>query len=622
MRNNFFKIIKYFLFFVSFLFLLSFFYYLNHKIVANEYKEEILSKFYDYSKEYKISHVDVYDTGRVEFEKSDGKKAFTIIPESFENMVIDMLLKKNINTRYIKGNKKTGVYKSITRFIKDYLFLILMVLIFSYYGRSSGIGSLMKYNTNQASSVTIKTRFSDVAGIDNFRRELEEIVDFLKNGEKYTSVGCNIPKGVLLCGEPGVGKTLLAKAVAGESQASFFFASGSEFVEMFVGLGASRVRDLFNKARASRPAIIFIDEIDAIGRKRRNSLHTNQEQESTLNELLNQMDGFGDSTGIIVIGATNLASVLDDALLRPGRFDRIIKIPKPDIKGRSEILSLVLKRIKVPHNIDIHKVASMTFGFSGADLTNLVNESLFILVRENKTFLTTQEVEKALEKIAFGISSNKKYDKLDKLRIARHEVCHAFMTYYYKNIIDEDFYKVTILSYGDALGFSSHFTNKERVSLTKEQIYATIDMLLAGRCGEEIFFGANHITTGASNDFEKATTYALAMIYQYGMTETNDKFVLLQEEGYVHLYSEQMKNESYLKAKEILQESYARVMKIIKENIDIIHKITYFLLQKETLYKHDLEDIINGFYNIGYGSCISINSKNLSPFDNFTLHIA
>ncbi|OED45747.1 hypothetical protein AB836_00200 [Rickettsiales bacterium (ex Bugula neritina AB1)] len=620
MNDNFIKILKYILFLFCFMSILSFFYYLNHKMVKNEYQEEILSKFYDYSKQYKLNNVNIYNNGRVEFEKVSGQKSFTTIPDSLEGNIIDMLLKKSINVRYIRGNQKSGLFQMINNFVKEFLFIILIMLIFSYYGRNSGIGNIMKYNTNKATSLSVKTRFSDVAGIDNFRRELEEIVDFLKNGSKYTSVGCNIPKGVLLCGSPGVGKTLLAKAVAGEAQASFFFASGSEFVEMFVGLGASRVRDLFTKARNSKPSIIFIDEIDAIGRKRKNTMHSNQEQESTLNELLNQMDGFGDSTGIIVIGATNLPSVLDDALLRPGRFDRIIQIPKPDIKGRSAILSLVLKRIKVPYNIDIHKIASMTFGFSGADITNLINEALFILVREKKHFLTNQEIEKAFEKIAFGISSHKKYDKLDKLRIARHEVCHAFMTYYYRSILDEEFYKVTILSYGDALGFSSHFANKERVSLTKEQIYATIDMLLAGRCGEELFFGEKKITTGASNDFEKATRYALAMIYKYGMTETNDKFVLL-EENFKDLYSDKMKNDSYITAKEILNESYKRVMKIIKKNIKIINKITYFLLQKETLYKHDIEAIINGSFNIGYGSCISIKVKDLSPFDTTVLNI-
>lgn len=442
-------------------------------------------------------------------------------------------------------------------------------------------------------SAKVNITFTDVAGLDEAKVEVMEIVDFLKNPKKYTALGGKIPKGALLIGPPGTGKTLLAKAMAGEAQVPFFSLSGSDFVEMFVGVGASRVRDLFKQAREKAPCIIFIDEIDAIGRARgRNAIMSNDERENTLNQLLVEMDGFGGDTGIIILAATNRPDVLDTALLRPGRFDRQISIDKPDVKGREAIFKVHLLPIKISEKLDVHKLAEQTPGFAGADIANVCNEAALIAARKDKAAVEMIDFQDAIDRVIGGLEKkNKIIAPHEKSIIAYHEAGHAicgwFLEYAYPLL------KVTIVPRGTAALGYAQYTPTEQYLYNTDQLMDQICMTLGGRAAEEIFFGK--ISTGAANDLQQITKIAYSMVTVYGMSEKvgNVSFYdPTQENTFTKPYSEETGKMIDEQVRFIIDEAYQRTLKLLTEKKPEVEKLAKELLDKEVLHKSDVEELI------------------------------
>ena len=441
-------------------------------------------------------------------------------------------------------------------------------------------------------------KFKDVAGIEEAKQELIEVVDFLKEPEKYKKIGATIPKGVLLLGAPGTGKTLLARAVAGEAAVPFFSISGSEFVEMFVGVGASRVRDLFNKARKAAPCIVFIDEIDAVGRKRGSGQGGgNDEREQTLNQLLVEMDGFSTEETIIVIAATNRAEILDRALMRPGRFDRQVVVDKPDIKGREAILHVHVKGKKLGKDVDLHTLAKKTPGFVGADLANLLNEAAILAAREHRDTILMEDLEEASEKVSIGPARKSRVTvEKEKHIVAYHEVGHAMIQTFYKDLVDP-VHKVTIVPRGmAALGYTMSLPTEDRYLRSKKEYLADIRGLLGGRAAEEVVFG--DITTGASNDIERATGIAHAMVTKLGMSE---KFgpVLLDATKEGDMFQNKIYGEETAKAiddeiRTIINEAYTEAKTLLKDNYEILDKVSKALLERETITGEELNILMAG----------------------------
>ena len=420
-----------------------------------------------------------------------------------------------------------------------------------------------------------------------------EIVDFLKNPKKYTNLGGKIPKGALLVGPPGTGKTLLAKAMAGEAQVPFFSLSGSDFVEMFVGVGASRVRDLFKQAREKAPCIIFIDEIDAIGRARgKNAMMSNDERESTLNQMLVEMDGFGTDTGIIVLAATNRPDVLDSALLRPGRFDRQISIDKPDLKGREDIFKVHLKPIKISKTLDIHKLAEQTPGFAGADIANVCNEAALIAARKNKEAVDMQDFQDAVDRVIGGLEKkNKIISPEEKKIIAFHEAGHAICGWFLEHAYP--LLKVTIVPRGTAALGYAQYTPKEQYLYNTDQLNDQICMTLGGRASEDIFFGK--ISTGAQNDLQQITRTAYAMVTVYGMNEKvgNVSFYDPQQENaFTKPYSDDTAKLIDYEVRHLIDSAYARTKKLLTDKKEEVEKLANALLEKEVLFQSDVEVLI------------------------------
>lgn len=442
-------------------------------------------------------------------------------------------------------------------------------------------------------STRVNVTFNDVAGLDEAKVEVMEIVDFLKNPKKYTALGGKIPKGALLVGPPGTGKTLLAKAVAGEAQVPFFSISGSDFVEMFVGVGASRVRDLFRQAREKAPCIVFIDEIDAIGRARgKNSMMSNDERESTLNQMLVEMDGFGGDTGIIVLAATNRPDVLDSALLRPGRFDRQIAIDVPDILGREKIFEVHLKRIKTSPDLDVKKLAAQTPGFAGAEIANICNEAALIAARKGKDVVEIQDFNDAIDRVIGGLEKkNKIISPEEKKVIAYHEAGHAVAGWYLEHA--HPLIKVTIVPRGvAALGYAQYLP-KEMYIRNTDHMLDDMCMTLGGRAVEELVFGK--ISTGALSDLQKVTKVAYAMVSVYGMNSRvgNISFYDPQNEnGFSKPYSEETGRIIDEEVKKIVDEAYERVKNLLRSKINEVTKIAEALLEKEVLFKDDMEALI------------------------------
>jgi AFG3 family protein len=477
------------------------------------------------------------------------------------------------------------------------LWILLMRKMGGGAGGGGGPGGIFNIGKSKATlfdkGTKVNITFADVAGLDEAKVEVMEIVDFLKNPKKYTNLGGKIPKGALLIGPPGTGKTLLAKAVAGEAQVPFFSLSGSDFVEMFVGVGASRVRDLFKQAREKAPCIIFIDEIDAIGRARgKNVMMSNDERESTLNQLLVEMDGFGTDVGIIVLAATNRPDVLDTALLRPGRFDRQISIDKPDLKGREAIFKVHLKPIKVSKTLDVHKLAEQTPGFAGADIANVCNEAALIAARKNKEAVDMQDFQDAVDRVIGGLEKKNKIISPDEKKIiAFHEAGHAICGWYLEHAYP--LLKVTIVPRGTAALGYAQYTPKEQYLYNTDQLNDQICMTLGGRASEDIFF--SKISTGAQNDLQQITRIAYSMVSVYGM---NDKvgnvsfYDPQQETSFTKPYSDETARMIDEEVRKLIDEAYLRTKKLLTEKKGDVEKLANALLDKEVLFQSDVEALI------------------------------
>ena len=443
-----------------------------------------------------------------------------------------------------------------------------------------------------------KTTFKDVAGLKEEKEEVKELIDFLKDPKKFQKLGARIPKGVLLVGPPGTGKTLLAKSVAGEANVPFYFISGSDFVELFVGVGASRVRDMFQQAKRNAPCLIFIDEIDAVGRQRGTGLGGgHDEREQTLNQLLTEMDGFGENEGIIIIAATNRPDVLDPALLRPGRFDRQVTVNLPDVRGREEILKVHARNKKLADGITLENLAKRTPGFSGADLENLLNEAALLAVRRNKNKITMSEIDEATDRVLMGpAKASHKYSENDRKLVAYHEAGHAVIGI--KLAHANDVQKVTIIPRGAAGGYNMMVPSEEKLCTTKTDLLEEITGLLGGRTAEEITFG--EITTGAHNDFEKATKIVRAMVTEYGMSDLGP-LQFEQQEGSVFLgrdynksqhFSNEVANEIDMEMRKIINDCHAKATEIINKNKDLLKLIAEALLEYETLTKEQIDYLV------------------------------
>ena len=442
-----------------------------------------------------------------------------------------------------------------------------------------------------------KTTFKDVAGLIEEKEEVAELIDFLKNPKKFQSMGARIPKGVLLVGPPGTGKTLLAKAVAGEANVPFYFISGSDFVELFVGIGASRVRDMFKQAKQNAPCLVFIDEIDAVGRQRGTGLGGgHDEREQTLNQLLTEMDGFGANEGIIIIAATNRPDVLDPALLRPGRFDRQVTVNLPDVKGREEILAVHARNKVFSPSVKLSNIAKRTVGFSGADLENLLNEAALLAVRRGKKEISMAEIDEATDRVLMGpAKKSKKYTEKERQMVAHHEAGHVVLGLKLDDA--NDVQKVTIIPRGYAGGYAMMLPREETYTSTKKELLERITGLLGGRVAEELVY--NEVSTGAHNDFEKATKIARAMVVEYGMSDLGP-IQFEQQEGGVFLgrdynktrnFSNEIAHEIDLEMRKIINECYVNAKKIISENMDLLELIANALLENETLTKEQIDHL-------------------------------
>lgn len=470
-----------------------------------------------------------------------------------------------------------------------------------------GKGGAMSFGRSRArllSENKVKITFADVAGVDEAKNEVGEIVDFLKDPGKYQKLGGKIPRGVLLVGSPGTGKTLLAKAVAGEAGVPFFTISGSDFVEMFVGVGASRVRDMFAEAKKQAPCIIFIDELDAVGRRRGAGLGGgHDEREQTLNQMLVEMDGFEKNVGIIVIAATNRPDVLDPALLRPGRFDRQVVVPLPDIKGREKILAVHMKEVPMAANVDPKSIAQGTPGFSGADLANLVNEAALFAARGNKSLVDMRDLEDAKDKIMMGPERRTMVmtDQEKKLT-AYHESGHAIVGCVVPE--HDPVHKVTILPRGRALGVTMYLPEADRYSHSKQRLESQLSSLYGGRVAEELIFGADAVTTGASNDIQRATELARSMITKWGLSAKLGPMMFGEDEGEVFLGSSMSKHALEVsedtakiidqEIKELIDRNYNRTKKILSDNIDKLHAMAEALIKFETIDKVQVQAIMDG----------------------------
>ncbi|MBD2440542.1 ATP-dependent zinc metalloprotease FtsH2 [Nostoc sp. FACHB-110] len=490
--------------------------------------------------------------------------------------------------------------------------VLLIAGLFFLFRRSSnlpgGPGQAMSFGKSRARfQMEAKTgvKFDDVAGIEEAKEELQEVVTFLKQPERFTAVGARIPKGVLLVGPPGTGKTLLAKAIAGEAGVPFFSISGSEFVEMFVGVGASRVRDLFKKAKDNAPCIIFIDEIDAVGRQRGAGIGGgNDEREQTLNQLLTEMDGFEGNTGIIIIAATNRPDVLDAALLRPGRFDRQVTVDAPDIKGRLEILQVHARNKKLDPSVSLEAIARRTPGFTGADLANLLNEAAILTARRRKEAITLREIDDAVDRVVAGMEGTPLVDSKSKRLIAYHEVGHALVGTLLKD--HDPVQKVTLIPRGQAQGLTWFTPNEEQGLISRSQLKARITGALGGRAAEEVVFGPAEVTTGAGGDLQQLSGMARQMVTRFGMSDLGP-LSLESQQGEVFLGRDWMTRSDYSEAiasridnqvRVIVEECYETAKKIIRDNRTVTDRIVDLLIEKETIDGEEFRQIVAEYTDV------------------------
>ncbi len=486
------------------------------------------------------------------------------------------------------------------------MLLLIGVWIFFMRQMQSGGGKAMGFGKSRARLLTEKhgrVTFADVAGIDEAKEELEEIVEFLKNPQKFQQLGGRIPKGCLLVGPPGTGKTLLARAIAGEANVPFFTISGSDFVEMFVGVGASRVRDMFDQAKKHAPCLVFIDEIDAVGRHRGAGLGGgNDEREQTLNQLLVEMDGFEANEGVILIAATNRPDVLDPALLRPGRFDRQVVVSNPDVVGREKILNVHIKKIRVGPDVDTRVIARGTPGFSGADLANIVNEAALLAARRGKRMVTMAEFEAAKDKIMMGVERRSMVMTDEEKRLtAYHEAGHALVAYFTPS--SDPIHKATIIPRGRALGMVMRLPEGDRISVSREKLEGDLAVAMGGRVAEELIFGREKVTAGAASDIEQATKIARHMVTQWGMSdalgpvgyaENSQEVFLGHAITQTKMISEATAQKIDEEIRRIVEEGYQEARRILEEKIDLLHELAKALLEYETLTGEDIDRIMRG----------------------------
>lgn len=559
-----------------------------------------------------VKKIDIYDNGHTAIVEAIGpelgnriQKIRVELPASAPELISK--LKENKVDLDAHPIKNTNSFWSL---ISNLLFPLLLITGLAFLFRRSnnnqnGPGQPMSFGKSKALfQMEAKTGiiFDDVAGIDEAKEEFEEIVTFLKKPEKFTAVGAKIPKGVLLVGPPGTGKTLLAKAIAGEANIPFFSISGSEFVEMFVGVGASRVRDLFKKAKENAPCIIFIDEIDAVGRQRGTGVGGgNDEREQTLNQLLTEMDGFEGNTGIIVIAATNRADILDSALLRPGRFDRQVSVEVPDFKGRLAILNVHSTNKKIEPSVSLPIIARRTPGFSGADLANLLNEAAILTARKRKEAITLQEIDAAIDRIIAGMEGTPLIDSKSKRLIAYHEIGHAIVGTLLQH--HDAVQKVTLIPRGQARGLTWFNPSEDQSLISRSQIKARIMGALGGRAAEEVVFGDTEVTTGASNDLQQVTSMARQMVTRFGMStigplslENEDSNPFLgRGMGGSNEYSDEVAIKIDRQIQTIIDECHTKTIQIIQDNRVVIDRLVDLLIEKETIDGEEFRKIINEY---------------------------
>ena len=549
-------------------------------------------RYTEFIKEVENGHIKktlFMDDGKKILLLNDKEKILKIDLLPNDNNLMDTLLDNNviIEVQNINAIKYAKAFEGVILYLTIFLVIIQVLRLFT--SNNPGFGNNIMMNENLKMIKNIDVTFDDVVGIDTAKLELEEVVQFLKDEERFTKLGAQIPRGIILEGPPGTGKTLLARAVAGESGVPFFSVSGSEFIELFVGTGASRVRELFKNAKENNPCIIFIDEIDAIGRQRSSGMGMgNDEREQTLNQLLAEMDGFQGNTGVIVIAATNRADILDSALLRPGRFDRRVYIDNPDYQGRLEILKLYAKNKPLAKNVNLQEIARSTPNFSGASLENLMNEAAIFTVRNNATIITNYDIIAALDRITLGSQKkNNNYSQKMKEIVAVHEAGHAIIAAYKYNY--DKVSRISIAPRGNAGGLTIFTPDEERISsglLTREYLESLIQVALGGRVAEEIIFGDDEVTTGASNDLERVSLIAKSMIVDYGMSKEIGTFGINENE-----ISKSLQNKIDKEILKIVNKSYKHVKNILENNIDNIRNVAKLLIEKETISSEE-------FYNV------------------------
>jgi cell division protease FtsH len=562
------------------------------------------SEFKELMAKGKIADISIdKETIQGELTLEDGKKVkFLTVKVEDPDLIKD--LQKN-SIKYA-GRSENKIVSTIISWVLPLalMFLIWNLLMRKMGGAPSSILSFGKSRGKIYGEDEIKITFEDAAGVDEAKEELKEIIEYLRYPQKFLDIGGKIPKGILLVGPPGTGKTLLAKAVAGEAKVPFFSLSGSDFVEMFVGVGASRVRDLFSQAQEKSPCIIFIDELDAIGKARgMNPMSSNDEREQTLNQLLAEMDGFGTKTGVIIMGATNRPEILDPALLRPGRFDRHVLVDRPDIKGREEILMVHIRGVKIAKEVDLKVLAARTPGFVGADLANLVNESALLAARKEKSAVSMEELEEAIDRVTAGLEKKKRVmSKKEKEIVAYHETGHALMAEFLETA--DPVHKISIIPRGiAALGYTLQLPTEDRYLMTKNELLDRLSVLLGGRIAEEIIFG--EVSTGAQNDLGRATDIAKSMVKEYGMSEKLGLMTFERERKPLFLdfdpsrgtkdYSEETAREIDDEIKMIIDQSYVKVKKVLIENMEVLKRVAQILLEKESIDGETLRTILQEY---------------------------
>ena len=563
------------------------------------------TSFIELVKTGNVSEV-VFEDNLIKAKRINGDRFITYNPETDNTALIGELSKSGVRIS-ASPPKGQGIFVSL---LINSFPVILLIAVWIYFMRQmqGGIGGgsgAMTFGKSRARLLgenQADVTFADVGGVEEAKEEVFEIVEFLKDPSKYQSLGGKIPKGVLMIGSTGTGKTLLARAIAGEAQVPFFTISGSDFVEMFVGVGASRVRDMFEQAKKRSPCIIFIDEIDAVGRKRGAGLGGgHDEREQTLNQLLVEMDGFEDNVGVIVIAATNRPDVLDSALLRPGRFDRQVVVPLPDVRGREQILKIHMRKVPLDKDVKPSIIARGTPGFSGADLANLINEAALIAARANKKYVSMEQLDRAKDKVMMGAERKSMVISEEERKLtAYHEAGHAIVGL---SVQDHDpVYKVTIIPRGIALGLTMFLPEQDRYSFSKRRLVSQITSLFGGRAAEELIFGKDSVTTGASNDIEKATDIARKMVTKWGLSDKLGPLTYIEDEGEVFLGRSvtQHKQVSDITVKtideevrRIIDQSYHDAADILKTNIKRLHKMAAALIKYETLDENQIGDIMN-----------------------------